>query len=86
MSKPRTVAGAFLGGILGYSAVPLLEFLGLPFLENAPAWLAIIGAIHGGIVATFGAKYWVALGNDAGDLIDDQPRNDNSRMDSGSKD
>ena len=39
--------------------------------------MAIIFAIHGAIVAAFGWKYWVALGNDAADdLVGDQCLND----------
>ncbi len=76
----RVVAGIFLGGLFGYFATALIGLLGIPYQENAAAWMAVIGAIHGAVVATFGWKYWVALGNDASDLVGDQQRgNDLSR-------
>jgi hypothetical protein len=70
----RVVTGIFLGGLFGYFATTLLEFLGIPYRENAAAWLAVIGGINGAVVATFGWKYWVVLGNDAADLVGDQQR------------
>jgi hypothetical protein len=67
----RVVWWTLIGAVCGYCGVVLLEFLGLQFHnENAASWFAVMFGINGAIVAVFGWKYWLALGNDAADLYD----------------
>lgn len=69
----RILGFAIAGGVFGYLSAHLLSYLGVPFPnEHPPTWMAVLFAINGAIVAVFGWKYWVALGNDAADLVDEQ--------------
>ena len=77
----RIAAGSVVGGAVGLGATVLVDLFIFHTQENTAVWAAIIGAIHGAIMAEFGWKYWVALGNDAADLVDDQTRFDSHRID-----
>lgn len=76
----RVLGFAAAGGTLGCLGALVLSYLGMPSLnEHTPAWMAVIGALHGAIIGWFGSKYWVLLNNDAADLIDDEnPRAERS--------
>lgn len=72
----RIVAGAALGALLGFGIFSLGEFIGIRGAENGTSWMAILFALNGAIMAKFGWEYWLALGNQAADLVGDESRND----------
>ncbi|MSQ97034.1 MAG: hypothetical protein EXR98_21110 [Gemmataceae bacterium] len=65
-------AGTVLGGVFGYILILLANLTGVRTEEDTATWMAVICAINGAMVTAFGWKYWVALTNDAADLLHDQ--------------